>query len=535
MEIESIAIELNRLSESVSFGQFDEAMNGVDILYQQINKDAERDALFFTIMSNIASIFIDVGHMKPCAESAQRGLGILNEHKNAIIEQIGEDAYYYNLSNAKSNLISEKNPFEHTFSTIEQLVEIKTDLWKAIKSYGDTNSGRIEPTYIVNLGNSLKQQFRIAEAIECYDLVNKLNLDIPQSWINRSATLIMLNQVSNTFSIQMLEQIKQGYENVLLSKQIPPIWLDHYKEQVVFHKGKILEACREAGIEPDPHDSEKTKDEYEKLSSYRKFCLDNNLSLSEHGLYCQCVGSSRDNLTIPTAGGIVGDFVIPMEMVLNRLKSEFSFSRRLYFEYLTTEKDYELLHDSCFSELFNDELLGVDVEKLRTAFRSCFGILDKIGIAICELFDLYPPNRKVYFQSFWQLDRRNRRELFDSNKCPGLLALYSIATDLNENKGGEWSFLKQLRNDLEHEFVVIHKSETPNDIYESYEFMENIVFIKEDEFLEHLRRILQLTRSAIFSFVFTVRDKALKEKKDGVFYFPNSIHRQDYIFEDQDL
>jgi hypothetical protein len=106
---------------------------------------------------------------------------------------------------------------------------------------------------------------------------------------------------------------------------------------------------------------------------------------------------------------------------------------------------------------------------------------------------------------------------------------------LNERKDGEWSFLKQLRNDLEHEFVVVHKSETPSDIYDSYEFMDSIVFIKEDDFIEHLRRILQLTRSAIFSFVFTVRDKALNEKKDGAIYLPNSIHRQDYIFEDQDL
>lgn len=535
MEIKVIAIELNRLSKAVSIGQFDEAMDGADILLQQVNECAERSAQFFSIISNIASIFIDVGHMKPCADSAQKGLNILNEHKDEIAEQIGEGAYFYNLSNAKSNLISEKNPFNHTFSTIEQLVEIKTDLWKATKSFRDNNAGEFEPTFIVNLANALKQQFRIAEAMECYDLVNSLNQDIPQSWINRSATLMMLNQVSNTFSIQMLEQIKNGYENVLLSEQIPPMWLDHYKKQVTFHENKISEACEDAGIEPDLHDFEKTKDEYEKLSSYRKFCLNNKLTLSEHGLYCPCVGSSRDNLTIPTVGGVVGDFVIPMEMVLNRLKSEFAFARHLYFEYLTTESDSELLHDSCFSELFNDELLGIDVEKLRTAFRSCFGILDKIGIAICELFDLYPPNGKVYFQSFWQLDRDSRRELFNSIKSPGLLALYSIATDLNERKDGEWSFLKQLRNDLEHEFVIVHKSETPSDVYESYKFMDNIVFIKEDDFIEHLRRILQLTRSAIFSFVFAVRDKGLNEKKDGAIYVPNSIYKQDYTFEDQDL
>jgi len=86
-----------------------------------------------------------------------------------------------------------------------------------------------------------------------------------------------------------------------------------------------------------------------------------------------------------------------------------------------------------------------------------------------------------------------------------------------------------LRNDLEHAFVVIHKSDTPSDIYHSYDFMKNIVFIREEEFTEHLKRLLQLTRSAIFSFVFTIRDKALNEKKEGAMYLSNSILRQDCL------
>lgn len=528
MEVENVAIELSRLSGLVDIGQFDEAFYGIDILYRDVSKVNEKDSLFFVIISNIASIFIDVGHMNHSTESTQKGLDILKKYKAEIIEQIDEDAYYYNLSNAKSNLVKEKNPFNHTFSSIEQLIEIKKDLWKAIKSSSEVFN-TTTPTYIVNLGNSLKQQFRISEALACYDLVNSLELDIPQSWINRSETLMMLNQVSHTYSIQMLEQIKEGYEKVIFSQAIPPQWVDHYKEQARFQQNKIDEACLEAGIESDVHDKETTELEYKQLSDYRKFCLSNNLTLSEHGLYCSCVGSSRDNLTIPTTEGVVGDFVIPMEMVLNRLKSEFSFSRHLYFEYVSMQQDKEVLHDSCFSELFNDELLGLDVEKLRTSFRSCFGILDKIGIAICQLFDLYPANGMVYFQSFWQLDRDNRREKFNNCKNPGLLALYSIATDLNDKKDGEWSFLKQWRNDLEHEFVVVHKDDKPSDIYKSYDFMKNIVFIKEEDFRENLKRILQLTRSAIFSFVFAVRHKALNEKKEGALYLPNSINRQDYL------
>ena len=84
------------------------------------------------------------------------------------------------------------------------------------------------------------------------------------------------------------------------------------------------------------------------MSDFRKFCLDNYLTLSEHGLYCKCVGSARDNLTIPTLTGVVGDFVVPMEMVLNRLKSEFSFSRRLYFEFLTHKVEDDLQYEILF-------------------------------------------------------------------------------------------------------------------------------------------------------------------------------------------
>jgi tetratricopeptide (TPR) repeat protein len=528
MNVYNIASEIDRLSNMVDKGMFDAAFDGVEAISAALDGNVDHDAVYFRIISAVASLYIDIGAMKPCKTSAEKGLSILTLYPNEIAEQIEQHTYYYNLSNAKSNFIEDKNPFNHTFSTIQQLIEIKTLLWKAIKSCETAHKIQVDPTFIVNLGNALKQQFRLTEALDCYDRVNSLQLDIPQAWINRSETLMLLNEVSGSYSIQMMEQIKKGYESVLLSKEIPPSWIDYYKEQAAFHQKKIAKACKEHNVKLDSHDSDKTRAEYNSLTEYRKFCLDRGLTLSEHGLYCACVGSARDNLTIPTSSGLVGDFVIPMEMVLNRLKSEFSFARHLYYEYICEDTDYELINDSCFSELFNDELLGVDVEKLRAAFRSCFGILDKIGIAVCELFDVYPSNKTVYFQSFWQLDQDDRRDKFNSIKNPGLLALYSIATDLNDRKGGEWSFLKQLRNDLEHEFVVIHKMDEPSDVYGSYKFMDQIVFIQEEVFLNHFERILQLTRSAIFSFVFAVREKARAERREDVEYFRQDVHSKNY-------
>ena len=52
--------------------------------------------------------------------------------------------------------------------------------------------------------------------------------------------------------------------------------------------------------------------------------------------------------------------------------------------------------------------------------------------------------------------------------------------------------------------------------------------VQLNDFLNHLERLFQLTRSAIFSFAFAVRDKALNEKEDGRIYLQNSILRKDY-------
>ena len=163
--------------------------------------------------------------------------------------------------------------------------------------------------------------------------------------------------------------------------------------------------------------------------------------------------------------------------------------------------------EDCFTELLNYEVLGVPIEKLRTSFRLCFGILDKIAVAICRLYDLKPKGQ-IYFQNFWRLDEDGRRERFESIKSPGLLALYSIATDLNMHKNGEWSCFKDWRNSLEHGLFVVQEEDSGLDPYASFSIGIEKVLLKD--FLYFLEQLLQLTRSAIFSFVFSVRDSALQ-------------------------
>ena len=254
-------------------------------------------------------------------------------------------------------------------------------------------------------------------------------------------------------------------------------------------------------IEDDKHLDEQ---EYQSLSEYRRWCLDNFLSLSEHALYCKCHGSARDNLNIqvPTRA-VAGDFILPMEKVLNRLKSEFGLARLMLYEHQSDKKDNDIDDDTCYAELYDNELLGVNIEKLRTAFRICFGILDKIGNAIALLFDLQLKTNKGQVQTLiisYLLGtlKTQATQDFVAYDNEGLIGLYSIACDLNHKLEGELSFYKQWRNALEHSFVFVYENEKPEDIETSLAYYEEPVFISESEFVESAEHVLQLRRSAIF-------------------------------------
>jgi len=495
---------MNTISAYIDNGDFNKAKLLCFDLLESLKHNPEKSETLDLILFNLAGFFVDLGHMAGKPNLSHIGFDIMTDNQKKFLKIVAPSNFYYNLANAKTNLISEENSFDLTFENIEELVEAKNYYWKALRE--SQNEGEQKLELFVNLANILKRQFRLSESLRYYDIVNSHNFDIPQSHTNRSDTLKMLNVVSNSYSVKMIQEISQGYKTASKSTAIPPSWTDYYKQEAVDNEAKIAEFIL------DKNDEESTRVEYENLSSYRKFCIENHLTLSEHGLYCSCSGSARDNLTIPlTQQSIQGTFVPRMEMVLNRVKSEYSLARRNYYEYLHPAKEYEsLLHEDCFTELCNKEMLGIPVEKIRSSFRLCFGILDKIALAVCDLYKI-PQKGPIYFHNFWRLNKDGRREIFEAVKNPGLLALYSIATDLNMHKNGEWACFKDWRNALEHSFFVILEEESKIDPYKSLSATKEGEIVYIEDFKIFLLQLLLLTRSAIFSFVFSVRNFALEQ------------------------
>ena len=103
-------------------------------------------------------------------------------------------------------------------------------------------------------------------------------------------------------------------------------------------------------------------------------------------------------------------------------------------------------------------------EFLRTSFRLCFGILDRIAQGLNELYELADPKEDLYFESFWRPQNQRKKDdekrwnKINQQKNMGLVALYSIATDLNL-QDGQWGFFKKYRNHLEHGLLILFPSD----------------------------------------------------------------------------
>jgi len=496
--------------------KYDNAMELIDnYLADNIDISTHQGTFF---KAQLAGLLIDIGEEGIIEKAALDGLKIFENDRKDFRKYILEASLEYNIGNGKSALFKIKRSlpnFKFKPETIELLTDAKNHYWRAYKQIPEDDKN-MRPQLIVNLANTLSESGRIVEALHYFDLAIIQKPDFSKAHANRSLALLWLNELSGSYSINLLQQAVEGYKKAAEDIDLPDWMIDQFvkKEDSLKIELKNLGYSEETII----HDIEETKAESETHSNFRKFCIQNHLTLSEHALYCNCIGSRHDDLSIPkTTKSIAGDFVPKMELILNRLKSEFALARLLYYqsnpEYCKRLETFN--EEITFTELNENEAVGIRPEMVRLSFRICFGILDKIAHGICELFNLAEPNEPLYFESFWKprgnnIKQKERWDKINSKNNSSLLALYSQATDLN-SPNGEWGVFKEWRNAMEHKMLILTKDANKRlDVFEVIENQNDVTVIKYREFDIKTMHLLRLVRSAIFNFVFCVRTEGTK-------------------------
>lgn len=484
---------LNESTYEKTWDILNKALNDFTTLY---NND-------FELLTEITGGYISLGMESHNKDAINQGLLLLTKHWNSLQTVATNESLYYFLGNAKHALyriyINENLPYKYPTPQVskEYLFDAKSSYFKVYKTIDLNKLDKFSSSVLQNLANTLDVNGRIVEALQLYDSVLRTNPNHPQSLISKAQTLIhMVRTTKFPKSLSFYATIYSLFD----AGEKYPMPRD-VKQEAKEGKEAVLKILLANNFNLRTVNSEFLRNHHEFGNHLPtvKFNLENFLSLSEHGLFCYCNGARVDNLTIGLPNEKTSDKkLMRLEALLNRLKSEFSFARQLYYDY----KYVDGRDNIYYQDLLDSVQHGLNIEWLRNSFRMCFGILDKIAEGVCYMLDLPKGKRDyIYFESFWEKHPPRWKKL-NTYENIHLTALYSIGSDLNKD-GGEFYFYKNWRNKLEHGVFSLR-----NDSIDRFNLLEEEVFstfTNVEEFSIKTLHILQLTRSAIFSFVFCAR------------------------------
>lgn len=379
LELKEINEAINTISNSIDQGAWQDSALKCEIIFDSLQKFAKSE-IVLQLRFNLAGLFIDSGFFLKNKDSTFKGIQILEEDSEFYAMKF-DVSYFYNLANAKLSIANDCGDKNDLVNYEESILysEAKNLYWQVFKTIDKDEEPSLYYQNIINLANTLKQQYRFSEAMHLYEKIVQTKLDYPEAFINRTTCLEMFDKFLNHRSEKMIQEIIKGYTFTYLSPFSPNVYKQGYLEKIHFLKSQINDFDEDTDIK-------KNKEELLRMAKFRQWCIKENLTLNVHGMYCSCMANERDNLTL-FEGVISSKNILQHEQYLNRIKAEFSLARVLYYESKSTDSS-SLDFESCYSELNENEIINLSSEKLRTCFRLCFSILDKLAIFLCHYFSL---------------------------------------------------------------------------------------------------------------------------------------------------
>ncbi len=490
--------------------QFDEAHLLIKEAIASISVDSSSESFFYQI--KLHCLLIDIGWRNLEESDFSVAICFFEQNEEKILSCIEKVSYYYNLANAKagvSKAYHKKNLGVHSLDETKAIHQEPIRLYWLAYNNCSKNS-RLLPQILINLSGALVEVARLTEALQFLDIVLRTYPTFPEALVSRGDFLYWWDLVTNSADTVALKvQTYASYDAAINTNALPSYIL----EKCINAKAEALHSMQEHGFDASDIEEElvETQVEFDKHSKYRQYCLDNFLTLNEHGIYCKCVATEKDDLQIGVKYALFKLKSLPhLEVLLNRMKSEFALARWLYYQSISKETTVE--NDVLFSELYDGEAISYHNEMQRASFRLCYGILDKIALGVCKLYNL--DSHHIQFETFWE--NKKRKPELDQIKNIHLNALYSIACDLN-SKTGELRQFKLWRNDLEHNFLLLKDSSKFNlDIFGIHLDKEFVEVVDSIDFEKKCLHLLQLTRAAIFSYVHCVRLQTIEHPNEEI-------------------
>lgn len=250
-----------------------------------------------------------------------------------------------------------------------------------------------------------------------------------------------------------------------------------------------------------------TYDNHEELA-YREWCLQKGLFLNTlNDLPVAELSFAGDVIQLPNMIVDVGAKPI-FHGMFSQLKQEYIYARYIYYSTLNSGDEPHFADKETYIKAHTDYAqYSIRLEKLKTSFKTLYGMFDKIAFFLEHYFDLGIKERDINFRSIWRdsagfgQKKYQYKNTLDPNQNFALSSLYWISKDFFEkfedSPNPELKRIKDIRDALEHKYVKI------NDAFFdklTEEYGDGLaLYVSEKEMYDVTFMLLKILREAIIN------------------------------------
>lgn len=270
---------------------------------------------------------------------------------------------------------------------------------------------------------------------------------------------------------------------------------------------------------------------------YRQWCLEKNLFLNPlNDLYANPV-AAQDVLLLPSHR--IEGAGITYRAFFNQLKQEFIYARWSLFDGINAKRLHFGDREVFLESNADLALYSIGLEKVKTAFRCAYSLLDKVAYFVNAYWKLGIPEKRVSFRTLWFEDGKGKqprqvRQIFEISKNFPLRGLFWIAKDIYEDDlqtvaSPTAKEMDALRNHLEHKFVKVVDVDTKVD-FRSDMFEDKLSHqVVRDDLISRSEYLVMLSRSALIylSLAMHVEERRVFLSEESIMPFDLGIYPDD--------
>jgi len=507
---QKIEKEIYVISALINKGDYQKALNCLRVLEA---KNYNNKSIIF----NMASLLIDIGfglkNSKIVREGIDKGEKLLKDPSCKDLKA----NLYYNCANGYMSIYQIEYDKKRGIKQIvdnKNLQDAKRNFREAIKEV-DNFDFKLRSQLWTNYGNCLNSLGRGIEALYAYEETLKIDSNFSMALGNKAKAMRFFADISGIYkaavyikSYQILKSIlenedliefggiaaKRGFENEI--KQIE----SKFKDKSLLTKN--LE-------HPQYNLTHATS--FEKF--YIEFCSKHKLFLNFHIHEGKCEASIVDPIFISLTTSIDDNKTFyNLAKYINQIKEDYATARLLLVQSQFKRGDFNnISRRTTFVNTLDYSVFNIYIGLLKSAFKEAYGILDKISRFINEYYGL-GIKCDIYFKTIWQykMNKNNwkDRPKIINSKNISLYSLYDIFLDF---KSGYYEKIREIRNALTHERLVIYDSS----ILTKWDNKNDKYNIGYDTMLSQTIKLLQLIKSSIIYLINFVQLEEDKKRKDS--------------------